>query len=162
MTRLNIEPAQPSEAHAVLTDPDLTHTAKVVWTYLSIVSDPQRMRPLAKVLGMAQGTVMRSLRALEAKGLAYREDEAWLAERPVRASDRFIVGYGPERLHDITVHNRKDGSAVIETVSTRPVRAFAKHADGSLVELHGEAKDRALEAFWADVDTFNAEQENGS
>ncbi|MEV1096459.1 hypothetical protein AB0I87_13440 [Streptomyces sp. NPDC049952] len=76
------------------------------------------------------------------------------------AYDKYVIGYGPERLHDITVHNREDGSAVIETVSTRPVRAFEKQADGSLVELHGEAKAAALEDFWADVDIFNAEQEN--
>jgi hypothetical protein len=73
--------------------------------------------------------------------------------------DSLIVGYGPEQLHDIEVHDREDGSAVIETVTYRPIRVFEKQPDRSLLELHGEAKDRALEAFWAAVD--NDEINNG-
>ncbi|MFD7858543.1 MULTISPECIES: hypothetical protein [Streptomyces griseus group] len=71
-----------------------------------------------------------------------------------------IVGYGPEQLQDITVHQDAPGEpAVIETVTVRPVRVYDKRPDGSLVELFGEAKTGALTAFWADVERFN-QQEN--
>ncbi|ROP53300.1 hypothetical protein [Streptomyces sp. PanSC9] len=66
-----------------------------------------------------------------------------------------IVGYGPEQLQDIAIHDQEDGSAVIETVTVKPIRVFTKTASGSLEELHGEAKDTALHAFWADVERFN-------
>ncbi|MGW0136260.1 hypothetical protein [Streptomyces sp. NPDC003299] len=66
--------------------------------------------------------------------------------------EQFLVTYGPEQLHGITVHDREDGSAVIEEVTSRPVRVFDK-TDG-LRELHGEAKDAALEAFWQDVEAY--------
>lgn len=72
------------------------------------------------------------------------------------AVDRYFVGYGPERIEDITVHDGADGSAVIETVTSRSVRVFDK-TDG-LRELHGDAKTAALEAFWAD---FNEIDNNG-
>ncbi|MGW5198619.1 hypothetical protein [Streptomyces spiralis] len=75
--------------------------------------------------------------------------------------DDLIVGYGPEQLHDIEVHDREDGSAVIEEVTSRPVRVFEKQPDGSLKELHGETKNLALEAFWASVDEFNEINSNG-
>ncbi|AMW13332.1 hypothetical protein A4E84_29850 [Streptomyces qaidamensis] len=66
--------------------------------------------------------------------------------------DDVIVGYGPEQIEDIEVHERPDGSSVIETVTCRPVRVWEKRRDGSLVELHDEAADAALDAFWAAVD----------
>jgi hypothetical protein len=69
--------------------------------------------------------------------------------------DDVIVGYGPEQIEEIAIHEKPDGSAVVETVTYRPVRVFDK-ADG-LKELHGEAKDRALEAFWAAVDNDSGE-----
>ncbi|MEU6449624.1 hypothetical protein [Streptomyces sp. NPDC046979] len=66
-----------------------------------------------------------------------------------------LVAYGPEQLQDIAVHDQEDGSSVIETVTYRPIRVFEKRPDGSLKELFDEAKDRALEAFWADCAAFN-------
>ncbi|MFI2757808.1 hypothetical protein ACH5A3_02860 [Streptomyces echinatus] len=71
-----------------------------------------------------------------------------------------IVGYGPEQLQDIAVHDQEDGSTVIETVTVKPIRVFTKTASGSLEELHGEAKAEALTAFWADVERFNSNGEN--
>jgi hypothetical protein len=73
--------------------------------------------------------------------------------------DSLIVGYGPTQLHDIEVHDREDGGAVIETVTYRPIRVFEKQPDGSLKELFGEDADRALDAFWQAVD--NDEINNG-
>ncbi|MBQ0969200.1 hypothetical protein KBY91_15330 [Streptomyces sp. RK23] len=73
------------------------------------------------------------------------------AEDPL---EKVLVLYGPEQLQDIAVHDQEDGSAVIETVTCRSVQVFEKQADRSLVELHGEDKDRALETFWADVEAF--------
>ncbi|MGW3734751.1 hypothetical protein [Streptomyces sp. NPDC005148] len=70
--------------------------------------------------------------------------------------DQFIVAHGPEQIEDITVH--EDGA--IETVTLRPIRVYDKRPDGSLVELHGEAKSAALEAFWNATDVFNQQQEN--
>jgi DNA-binding MarR family transcriptional regulator len=70
------------EVHTVVTDLDLTHTAKVVWTYMRAVTDPQHMKSMAEVLGMANGTVIRSLKALEAKGLVRRVSGVWLPEVP--------------------------------------------------------------------------------
>ncbi|MFE6627373.1 hypothetical protein ACFVNB_09015 [Streptomyces rochei] len=64
--------------------------------------------------------------------------------------EKALVVYGPPRLQDIAVHDQEDGSAVIETVTTREIRVFEKRPDGSLKELFGEAKDRALSNFWAD------------
>ncbi|AMW13333.1 hypothetical protein A4E84_29855 [Streptomyces qaidamensis] len=80
MTRLNPEPVSAKEIHAVLTDPDFTHTAKVVWAYTRAVADPQRIKPMAEVLGMAENTVWRSLSALEARGLVRKVSGVWLAE----------------------------------------------------------------------------------
>ncbi|MFC4609750.1 hypothetical protein ACFO9E_18295 [Streptomyces maoxianensis] len=74
------------------------------------------------------------------------------------ALDNLIVGYGPEQIQDITVH--EDG--VIETVVTKRVRVYERQADGSFLELHGEAKDHALDAFWAASDIFNQQQEQDS
>ncbi|CAM5670435.1 hypothetical protein SCYAM73S_02483 [Streptomyces cyaneofuscatus] len=71
-----------------------------------------------------------------------------------------IVGYGPEQFQDVTVHQGAPGEpAVIETVTVRPIRVYDKRPDGSLEELFGEAKTAALNAFWADVERFN-QQEN--
>ncbi|MFI6606877.1 hypothetical protein [Streptomyces sp. NPDC050507] len=70
--------------------------------------------------------------------------------------DRFIVAHGPEQIADVTVHE----GGVIETVTVRPTRVFDKRPDGSLQELFGEAKDNALDAFWAASDLFNQQQEN--
>ncbi|MDC2953361.1 hypothetical protein PO587_02705 [Streptomyces gilvifuscus] len=73
------------------------------------------------------------------------------------AVDDLIVGYGPEQVEDITIHQDAPGEpAVIETVTVRPLRVFEKCPDGSLKELFGEAKDNALTAFWADVARFNS------
>lgn len=62
--------------------------------------------------------------------------------------DRLLVVSGPPRVEDVIVH--RDGS--IETVTSAPLRVFEKRSDGSLEELHGDDKRRALEAFWASVD----------
>ncbi|CAM5332852.1 hypothetical protein [Streptomyces aurantiogriseus] len=75
------------------------------------------------------------------------------------ALDDYFVGYGPEQIEDIQVHERPDGSSVIETVTYRPIRVFEYQPDRSLIELHGEDADRALEAFWAEYDRL-AEEEN--
>jgi hypothetical protein len=73
----------------------------------------------------------------------------------VSVFDDYLVAYGPTRIQDIEVH--EDG--YIEAVTTREIRVFEYQPDRSLQELHGEAKDRALEAFWAAVD--NDEINNG-
>lgn len=74
--------------------------------------------------------------------------------------DRWIVGYGPEQLHDIAVHQDAPGEpAVIETVTVRPIRVYEKCPDGSLKELFGEAKEHALTAFWAEGASDNGEDE---
>ncbi|PAN00529.1 hypothetical protein CJI59_16725 [Streptomyces sp. Alain-F2R5] len=70
------------------------------------------------------------------------------------ALDDYFVGYGPEQIEDIKVHERPDGSAVIETVTYKPIRVFLKTPSG-LVELHGEDADRALEAFRAEYEQIN-------
>ncbi|MEU6651303.1 hypothetical protein ABZ904_18120 [Streptomyces sp. NPDC046900] len=80
MTRLSAEPVPTDEIYGVMTDQDLTHTAKVVWTYVKAVADPQRIKPMAEVLGMAENTVWRCLTSLEAKGLVRRVSGVWLAE----------------------------------------------------------------------------------
>jgi hypothetical protein len=77
------------------------------------------------------------------------------------ALDDYFVGYGPEQIEDIQVHERPDGSAVIETVSIRPIRVWDKRPDGSLVELFGQAADTAIEAFLAAFDDEN-NNANGS
>ncbi|MFJ3665044.1 hypothetical protein ACIPSE_01170 [Streptomyces sp. NPDC090106] len=80
MARLNAALAEPSDAYEVLTDPDLMPTAKVVWSYLSAVSDPQRRKTLAEVLTLSEPTVSRCLNALAAKGLARRVNGVWVRE----------------------------------------------------------------------------------
>ncbi|MFD5711346.1 hypothetical protein ACFWHW_13265 [Streptomyces pharetrae] len=65
--------------------------------------------------------------------------------------DEVLVAYGPTTVQDIEVH--EDGR--IESVTTREIRVYEYQPDRSLLELFGEAKDRALEAFWAAVDEFN-------
>ncbi|MGW2932933.1 hypothetical protein ACWDA7_13945 [Streptomyces sp. NPDC001156] len=80
MTRLNPEPVDTKEIHGVMTDQDLTFTARVVWAFIKAVSDPQRIKPMAELLGMAENTVWRSLTALEAKGLVRKVSGVWLAE----------------------------------------------------------------------------------
>jgi hypothetical protein len=79
----------------------------------------------------------------------------------VTAVEDLLVVHGPERLHDIAVHQDEPGElAVIETVTVRPTRVFERREDGSLVELHGAAKEHALRSFWDDVERFNQQQEN--
>jgi hypothetical protein len=80
MTRLNPEPVSTEEIQAVITTPDLVHGAKVVWTYLRIVSDPQSQKAIADAVHMDVGTVARLVRALETKGLARKVHGVWLAE----------------------------------------------------------------------------------
>ncbi|MGW3499338.1 hypothetical protein ACWDMY_01150 [Streptomyces globisporus] len=80
MSRLNAAMAEPAQALQVLTDSELTHTAKVVWTYLTTVADPQHMRPMAEALSMAEYTVSRALKAMEAKGLVRKVNGVWLPE----------------------------------------------------------------------------------
>ncbi|WP_328981747.1 hypothetical protein OG258_19835 [Streptomyces mirabilis] len=72
------------------------------------------------------------------------------------ALDQFIVGYGPEMVQDLVV--LEDGC--IEAVTTREVRVYERQPDSSLVELHGEAKDKALTAFWEGVEDFNTNGDN--
>ncbi|MFJ3665045.1 hypothetical protein ACIPSE_01175 [Streptomyces sp. NPDC090106] len=69
--------------------------------------------------------------------------------------DDLLVSYGPERVEDIEIHDQPDGSAVMEAITVRPIRVFKKCPDGSLVELHGKARDTALEDFWSSVERFN-------
>ncbi|MFJ3359559.1 hypothetical protein [Streptomyces anthocyanicus] len=69
--------------------------------------------------------------------------------------ERVLVVYGPERLQDIAVHDQEDGSAVIESITSREIRVFEKRPNGALLELFGEAKDTALSDFWADCAAFN-------
>ncbi|MFD0210834.1 hypothetical protein ACFVH9_17275 [Streptomyces hirsutus] len=71
------------------------------------------------------------------------------------ALDDYFVGYGPTQVHNIEVHEKPDGSSVIETVTYKPIRVFEKCPDGSLVELFDEAKDNALTAFWADMERLS-------
>ncbi|WP_406431580.1 hypothetical protein [Streptomyces sp. NBC_01589] len=76
------------------------------------------------------------------------------------ALDRFLVGYDSRKVQQqVQVHERIAGFDVEETVTVKPLRVFEKRPDGSLVELHGAAKDHALDAFWAASDLFN-QQEN--
>jgi hypothetical protein len=65
--------------------------------------------------------------------------------------EKVLVAYGPETVQDLVVHE----NGRIEAVTTREVRVFEKQADGSLRELHGDEKDRALTTFWEDVAAFN-------
>ncbi|MEU5448682.1 hypothetical protein [Streptomyces californicus] len=80
MTRLNPEPLASAEGYAVVTNQELTHTAKVVWSYLRFVSDPQHMKPMARALVMDPETVSRSLKSLESHGLARKVNGVWLPE----------------------------------------------------------------------------------
>ncbi|MEV6436294.1 hypothetical protein [Streptomyces anulatus] len=81
MTRLSTEPLGSAEGYAVVTNQELTHTAKVVWSYLKFVSDPQHMKPMARALSMDAETVSRSLKSLASHGLARRVSGVWLPER---------------------------------------------------------------------------------
>jgi hypothetical protein len=69
--------------------------------------------------------------------------------------DSLLVVSGPPRVEDVT--EDRDGS--IESITTSPLRVFEKRPDGSLLELHGDHKCRALEAFWASVDPTGEPQE---
>jgi hypothetical protein len=73
--------------------------------------------------------------------------------------DEVIVAYGAEQLADIEIHERPDGSAVIEEVTVRPLRVWQKGPDGSLTELFDEAADRALADFWPSYERL-ADEEN--
>ncbi|MER6236515.1 hypothetical protein ABT185_10675 [Streptomyces clavifer] len=73
----------------------------------------------------------------------------------MKAFEDVLVGYGPPTVQDVTVH--EDGH--LESVVTRPVRAFEKLPGGSLRELHGEEKDAALEAFWTSIDDIDRDEE---
>ncbi|WP_448319252.1 hypothetical protein [Streptomyces sp. CO7] len=83
MARLN-EPVSAQEIFAVMTNPDFsrTHATRVVWAYLRAVADPQRIKPMSEVLGMAENTVWRALTVLETKGLARKVNGVWLSEVP--------------------------------------------------------------------------------
>ncbi|BAC73250.1 hypothetical protein AQJ43_23630 [Streptomyces avermitilis] len=67
------------------------------------------------------------------------------------ALDQYLVCSGPEMVQDLVV--LEDGC--IEAVTTREIRVFEYQADRSLKELFGPDKDRALTAFWQDVERFN-------
>ncbi|MFD8072183.1 hypothetical protein ACFV3E_05970 [Streptomyces sp. NPDC059718] len=71
------------------------------------------------------------------------------------ALEGLIVASGPERIEEVRVHE----GGVIEAIATRPLRVFERQPNGSLEELHGDAKTAALEAFWASVTHFNEQQE---
>ncbi|MEV5429091.1 hypothetical protein [Streptomyces sp. NPDC052701] len=75
------------------------------------------------------------------------------------ALDDYFVGYGPEQIANVEIHERPDGSAVIEEITYKPVRIFEYQPDRSLKELFGEDADRALEAFWAEYERL-ADEEN--
>jgi hypothetical protein len=66
----------------------------------------------------------------------------------------FIVGYDSRQVQQIEVREHIDGIDLVETVAVRPLRVWEK-TDGGLVELHGEAAQQAMEAFWADADQSN-------
>jgi hypothetical protein len=63
----------------VLTNQDLTHAARLVWTYLRNSEQFQRQITIARALGMDKGTVARSLASLDQQGLVMRRDGLWLA-----------------------------------------------------------------------------------
>ncbi|MEU8811129.1 helix-turn-helix domain-containing protein [Streptomyces violaceoruber] len=81
MTRLNTS-VSAEELYAVLTNPDIGHGAKAVWSYLHISSDPQSQRGIAQAIHMDPATVSRLMKALEAVGLARRVHGVWLPESP--------------------------------------------------------------------------------
>ncbi|MEU6181184.1 hypothetical protein [Streptomyces coeruleorubidus] len=69
--------------------------------------------------------------------------------------EHVIVAYDSRKVRQVQVRERIGGVDVVETVTVRPLRAFEKQADGSVVELFGKAKDRALKAmkgFWQPID----------
>ncbi|MFI6606878.1 MarR family transcriptional regulator [Streptomyces sp. NPDC050507] len=82
MARLNPEPLGTDELHAVLSVPDLLATAKTIWVYLRIASDPQSQKAIAEALSIDPSTVARLVKALEAKGLARKVHGVWLPEVP--------------------------------------------------------------------------------
>ncbi|GAA5078732.1 hypothetical protein [Streptomyces similanensis] len=63
----------------------------------------------------------------------------------------FVIGYDSRRVQQIQVRDHIDGIDLVETVTVRPLRVWEKVA-GGLVELHGEAAEQALEAFWVQDD----------
>ncbi|MFE9865891.1 hypothetical protein ACFYPZ_24655 [Streptomyces sp. NPDC005506] len=74
--------------------------------------------------------------------------------------ERYIVGHDSRKVQQVQVRERIDGVDIVETVTTKPLQVYDKRPDGSLVELFGEAKTAALDAFWEGVERFNEEQEN--
>lgn len=80
MTRLKTEPIPATDAHAVATNADLHPSAKIIWMYLSAISDPQRVVNLAAALGLDRQTVTRNLRDLVEHRLVYQVNGVWLAE----------------------------------------------------------------------------------
>ncbi|WP_371538416.1 hypothetical protein OG210_21965 [Streptomyces sp. NBC_00466] len=74
--------------------------------------------------------------------------------------ERYIVGYDSRKVRQVQVRERIDGVDIVETVTTKPVTVYEKRPDGSLTELHGEAKTAALDAFWADAQLFNEQEQN--
>ncbi|MEU6181185.1 helix-turn-helix domain-containing protein [Streptomyces coeruleorubidus] len=81
MTRLSTS-VSAEEIHAVLTNPDIGHGAKAVWSFLHVVSDPQSQRGIAQAIHMDPATVSRLMKSLEAGGLARRVHGVWLPESP--------------------------------------------------------------------------------
>ncbi|MGW0854156.1 MarR family transcriptional regulator [Streptomyces sp. NPDC002690] len=82
MARLNTDPVSTDEIHAVLTAPDLLISAKAIWIYLRIVTDPQSQKAISDALRMDPATVSRLVRALETEGLARKVHGVWLSEVP--------------------------------------------------------------------------------
>lgn len=63
----------------LIQDEELRASARVVGLFLRVVDDPMTVAQIADELGFSESTVLRSLRALEAKGWARRIHTLWMA-----------------------------------------------------------------------------------
>ncbi|WP_328981746.1 helix-turn-helix domain-containing protein [Streptomyces mirabilis] len=61
----------------VLTNPELTHAARLVWAHLRNRAGGQRQVSIARALGMDRGAVSRATKALSERYLVSEEDGIW-------------------------------------------------------------------------------------
>lgn len=73
---------------------------------------------------------------------------------------RYVVGYDSTKVQQVQTREHIDGINLVETVTLKPYRVWAKTADG-LVELQGEDKDRALTDFFRAADDQTNKINNG-
>jgi DNA-binding MarR family transcriptional regulator len=85
MARLNPNPILSAEAYAVVINRDLHPSAKIIWTYLRSVRDPQRRVDLITALDLTPDTVTRNLRALAEHGLVEQNGSFWIPAEEVPA-----------------------------------------------------------------------------